>query len=157
MHQARSGGKLCTASDRQMIGNSDAATELNAVAERHRAGQPDLAGDQAAAADADVVRDLHEVVDLGAFADDRVGHRAAIDGGVGADLDVVLDDDAADLRQPLGRTRPGNEAESLAPDLGTAEDDHPVADQRALDAGARSDIAVASDLRSMRRSPHWRQ
>ena len=157
MHQPRSGGKLCTASDRQMIGNSGAATELNAVAERHRTGQPDFSGDHAAAADADIVGDLHEVVDLGALADDRVGHGAAIDGGVGADLDVVLDDDAADLRQPLGRTRPGDETEPLAPDLGAAENEHPVADQRALDAGAGPDIAVPSDLRRRRRSPHWRQ
>ena len=64
-----------------------------------------MAGDHAAAADADIVGDLHEIVDLGAFADDRVGHRAAIDRGVGADLDIVLDDDAADLRNALRAAR----------------------------------------------------
>ena len=46
----------------------------------------------------DVVADLHEIVDLGAFADDRVAIGAAVDRRPGADLDVVLDDDAADLR-----------------------------------------------------------
>ena len=46
----------------------------------------------------DVVADLHEVVDLGAGADPRLAHRGAVDGGVGADLDVVLDHHRADLR-----------------------------------------------------------
>ena len=45
-----------------------------------------------------IVGDLDEIVDLGALADHGVADRAAVDGGVGADLDIVLDDDAADLR-----------------------------------------------------------
>ena len=49
------------------------------------------------AADHDVVGDLHQVVDLGALADHRVRQRAPVDRGVGADLHVVADDDAADL------------------------------------------------------------
>ena len=50
------------------------------------------------AANDDVVADLHEIVDLRALADHRVAVCAAIDGHAGADLDVVLDDDPADLR-----------------------------------------------------------
>ena len=42
---------------------------------------------------ADVVRDLHQIVDLGAFADDGITGRAAVDRGIGADFHVVLDDD----------------------------------------------------------------
>ena len=48
--------------------------------------------------DADIVANLHQVVDLGALADHGVAHGAAVDRGAGADFDVVLDDDAADLR-----------------------------------------------------------
>ena len=62
------------------------------------AGNADLADDHAVPADLRVVPDLHQIIDLGAFADHRVAQRAAVDGGAGADLDPVLDDDAAELR-----------------------------------------------------------
>ena len=49
-------------------------------------------------ADPHVVRDLHEIVDLRPRADDRVVDAAAVDRRVRADLDVVLDEAAADMR-----------------------------------------------------------
>ena len=49
------------------------------------------------AADLHIVADLDQIIDLGAFADHGVAQSAAIDGGGGADLDPVLDDDAAQL------------------------------------------------------------
>ena len=58
-----------------------------------------LRHDQAQPADAHVVRDVHEVVDLRARADHRVVDAAAVDRRVRADLDVVLDDAAADVRE----------------------------------------------------------
>ena len=76
---------------------------------------PTLADDHAMPADDDVVPDLHEIINFRAFADDRVLERAPVDALIGADLDVVLDDDTADLRhlevaarRPWrSRTRPG--------------------------------------------------
>ncbi len=68
-------------------------------------------------ADDDVVGDLDEIVDLGPLADDRVAIGAAIDRRSGADLDVVLDDHAADLRRlemPAGTHR---EPESVLTDV----------------------------------------
>ncbi len=56
---------------------------------------------QAMPADRAVVSDLDEIVDLGALADDRIAGRAAVDRGVGADFDVVLNDDAPGLRNFL--------------------------------------------------------
>ena len=61
----------------------------------------------------DVVADLDLIVDLGALADDRVAIAAAVDGGVGADLDVVLDDDAADLDDLDVAGGAGHEAEAV--------------------------------------------
>ena len=49
------------------------------------------------AADLHIVADLNQIIDLGALADHRVAQRAAVDGGGGADLDPVLDDDPAQL------------------------------------------------------------
>ena len=46
----------------------------------------------------DVVSDLHEVVDLGAPADDGLAERRAVDRGIRPDLDVVLDAHDSDLR-----------------------------------------------------------
>ena len=46
----------------------------------------------------DVVGDLHEVVDFGAFADDGGAKRAAVNRHVGADFNVVVNDNLADLR-----------------------------------------------------------
>ena len=45
--------------------------------------------------------DLHEIVDLGAFADHRIACSAAVDGRVGINFDVVLDNGAFDLRNFL--------------------------------------------------------
>src|SRR5438094_32393 len=40
---------------------------------------------------------MNEVIDLRAFPNDGRAQRAAIDGGIGADLDVIADDDVAKL------------------------------------------------------------
>ena len=68
------------------------------VVEHRAAGDADLRREQDVAADPHAVGDLHEVVDLGAGADARLADRRPIDGRVRANLDVVVDDDAADLR-----------------------------------------------------------
>lgn len=41
--------------------------------------------------------DLNQIVELGAALDDRRFEGSSIDAGVGTDLDVVFDDDFADL------------------------------------------------------------
>src|SRR5688572_17830018 len=62
------------------------------------AGDADAAGDRGVRTDARVVADLDLVVEPGTLLDDRVAEVAAVDGGVGADLDVVADAHRADLR-----------------------------------------------------------
>ena len=49
-------------------------------------------------ADRYIVTDLDLIVDFRAFSDDGIAQTAAIDSRPGADLDVVLDQDAAGLR-----------------------------------------------------------
>ena len=84
--------------DRDVAGHADLPGQRHVVFNRHTARHADLRRQQHVAADGDAVRDLHEVVDLGAGADARLANGGTIDGRVGADLDVVFDDDAADLR-----------------------------------------------------------
>src|SRR5437667_11036281 len=64
------------------------------------ARDPALGDDPAMPADHGVGADLHQVADAGPFADDGVASIAAVDGRAGADLHVILDDDAAGFRRP---------------------------------------------------------
>src|SRR5690606_21688073 len=115
------------------------------IAQRDRPRNAALAGNHAATADTHIVGDLHQIVDLGAFPDDGVGHGAPVDGGVGADFDIVLNDDAADLRHALRPLRAAHETETVLPDTGSAMDDDAVSDQCVLHGDVRADIAVAAD------------
>ena len=86
--------------------------------------------------DDDVVPDLHEIINFRAFADDRILKGAAVDGCIGADLDVVLDDDPADLRHFQVAARAHCEAEAVLPDAHAGMDNDAVADQRVGDCCA---------------------
>ncbi len=101
--------------------------------------------DHAMTADHHVVGDLHEVIDLGALADHRVARGAAVDRRVGADLDIVLDDDPADLRHLQVAVRAHGEAEAVLADAGARMDDDAVAEQRVAEGRAGADRAIPAD------------
>ena len=106
---------------------------------------PDLGDQHAMAADLHVVADLHQIIDLGALADHRVAQGAAVDGGAGADLDPVLDDDPAQLRNLRhARLRRGKTETGLA-DLRAGQDRHPIADIGMADGDIAADLAIAAD------------
>ena len=95
-------------------------------------------------ADLAVVSDLAKIIDLARFADHGVPDAAAVDRHAGADLDVVLDDDAAGLRNLLLRGIFGV-AETVLADAAAGMDDDAIADQRMRDRAAGADPAVAAD------------
>ena len=67
--------------------------------------------------------------------------------GAGADLDMVLDQDAAGLRHlEMAFGAEEDEAVAVLPDAAAGMDQDVVADQRELDRGAGADIAVPADL-----------
>ena len=115
------------------------------ILDRRRAGDADLGDDHAMPADDHVVGDLDQIVDLGALADHRVAAGAAVDRGVGADLDVVLDDDAADLRHLQVPLRSHGEAEAVLPDAHAGMEDDAVADEGVGDGDVGADRAVPAD------------
>src|SRR5207302_2058944 len=96
------------------------------------ARDPRLAGDETAGADAAVVPDLHEVVDLRPRADDGVVHAAPVDGGIRADLDVVADDAASDLGHFARQLAalPRDVAEPIRPEPHAGVQDDPVSHHR---------------------------
>ena len=102
---------------------------------------------------ADAVRDVHEVVDLGAGADARLADRRAIDRRVGADLDVVFDHDVGVLRNLQVRAvLLPREAEPVAADDDAVVQRHAIADDDALaNRDLRVDDAVVADPRAARR------
>ena len=120
-------GEDSALSDRVMPGDPDLAEQHCAVPNARRAGDADLRHDQAELPDAHVVRDLHEVVDLRARADDCVVDAATIDGRVRADLDVVLDDATSDVRDLHMGSAALHVAESIRCDARAGVDHHPVA------------------------------
>src|SRR2546425_6465980 len=102
--------------DREMVGDAHLSGEHDTPADPARPGDPYLGDDDRVLADLDVVTDLHEVVDLGPPADDRLPQGGTVDGRVGADLDVVLDQHGADLRDLPVRLAVESVAEAVGAD-----------------------------------------
>jgi hypothetical protein len=87
------------------------------------AGHADAAGHGRVRADMAVVADLDLVVELDAVLDDGVGQRAAVDRGVGADVDVVADQHAPGLRNLDVDAVLAREAEAVGADHGARVQD----------------------------------
>src|SRR5262249_26303118 len=76
----------------------------------------DAGHQQAPLADANVVPHVHEVVQLCPPSHHRIVHAAAVDGGVGADLDIILDDADADVRNAVMSSGIRKVPEPVSPD-----------------------------------------
>src|SRR3954451_7344267 len=111
-----------------MPGHAHLAANQDKITERRRSRNTGLRNDDAMAPDRNVVADLNQVVDFRAFADHSVEERAAINCGVGADLDVVLNDDTADLRHLRVRLVAEREAETILTDLHASVQNGAIAD-----------------------------
>src|SRR5215831_20030867 len=113
---------------------------------QHRApGNPGLSYQQAVAANRDIVANLDEIVDLGPFANHGVLDGSAIDGAVGADFHVVLDDDPTDLRDLAGTIRARDKPESVLSDRTTRMHDHAIANQSMGYRSIGTDCTIAAD------------
>ncbi len=112
----RAGRDMHAVGERQVAEDDRAAAHRAAGADFRAAGDADAAGHRGMCADPHVVADLDLVVELHAILDHRVVERAAVDGRVGADLDIVADEYAASL----GDLDPGlpilREAEAIGAD-----------------------------------------
>src|SRR5215831_5420766 len=95
-------------------------------------------------ANADIVAYLHQVVDLGSLANYRVANCAAVNRCACADLDVILNDHPADLRNLEVSLTAHHVTEAILANLATGMDDDPVADQSIAQACSGSDRASAS-------------
>ena len=104
-------------------------------------------------ADLDVVRDLDEIIELDAAADDRRLEGSPVDAGICADLHVVFDDHLADLgKLDVAFTVP-DESEAVRTNHCTGVDNDPVSDfdiliynAARIQGAAVADLAAFSDI-----------
>src|SRR5579863_8545185 len=82
------------------VSNSDVICDTRHPADSHEIAQynttrnADLPGNHTVTSHPGVVTNLDQIINFGTLADHRVAKRATIDGGVGANLDAVLNDHA---------------------------------------------------------------
>lgn len=124
----------CLASEDSVVTDGDMAIHAglsghdDVVADFGAAGDADLRAEEIVLADLDIMSQMAKVIDLGAAADDGVIHRTVVDGGAGADLDVISDDSAAQLTDVMVvACLVSGEAEALTADDGVRTKDDTVA------------------------------
>ena len=124
----------CLASEDGIVTDGDVTIHAglsghdDVVADFRAAGDADLRAEEIVFADFDIVSQMAEIIDLGTAADDGIVHRAIVDGGAGADLDVVSDDGTAELANVMVMALfIGGEAEALTADDGVCTKDDAVA------------------------------
>src|SRR5258708_7903697 len=83
--------------DLEMPGQANLSAQNDIVAQLGAAGDAGLRNHQAMLAESHVVRNLDEVVYFGTLPNQGRSERAAVNGHVGTNLDVVLDDHVANL------------------------------------------------------------
>src|SRR5499433_130421 len=132
--------------DGHVIGDADLAGQDGAIANGAGARDADLGHQDHVLADRAVVAHLYEVVDLAPAADDGVAQRGAVDGGVGADLDVVGDAKTAYLGNLAMRGAIEGVAEAIRSQHGAGVHDHAMADEHArVDHRARMQHHVVGE------------
>src|SRR5215471_13050008 len=92
-----------------------------------------------------IVADLYKVVDLGTLTYHGVAVGAAINRAAGSDFDIILDDDAADLRHLRVSVSARHIAKTVLAETTPWMNDHPVADQAIQDRTLRAYRTIASD------------
>jgi hypothetical protein len=116
------------------------------------AGDAGLRGDDHVRPYAHVVADVNEVVEFRAVGDACFFECAAINGGIGADLDIVFNEQRALLRELRIRAgfRIAHVAEAVGAEHTAGVNDHTIAEVDAgIDHHARKDSAVRADYRAI--------
>jgi hypothetical protein len=140
----RHSGDLRTFADLHMADHAGMRAHDHEVAELRRTRNAALGHNYAMAANDDVVGDLHEIVDLSTLADDRVRQGTSVDGGVGADLNVITYDHTSNLGYFQVPLSPHCEPEPVLTDADAGVEDDAVSDDRMRERRTRADVAIAA-------------
>ena len=139
------GGDPGARADLQMAGQPGLTAQGNEVVEARASRDTRLSDNDAATTNLHVVPDLYQIINLAARADHGIGSGTAVDRRIGADLDIVADDDTAELRNLEMAFASHGVAEAILADPRAGVDRHPIADQCMADAGAGADHAIVAD------------
>jgi len=110
-----------------MAGDSTLAGENYIVAQRGAAGNSGLSDDDTASTHLNVVPDLNQIINPATVADDGVRPGAAVDCRIGADFDVVADDDTTELRDGNRPTAVGGKSEAIFANSNAGKQANPIA------------------------------
>ena len=105
-----------------------------------------MSGDDTVTTDAHIMGNLHQIIDLGALTNYRVRKGATINSGVGTNLNIILNDDAPNMRHFFKAALAANEAKTILTNARTGLDKHPVAQERIDDGSVRTDNTIAANL-----------
>src|SRR5579864_8181308 len=119
--------------DAHVVRDSDLPADDDIILYHCAAGETCLRRDHHVFADIDVVSHMHQVIDFCAAANAGDLERAAIDGGIGANLHIIFDDKPSDLRKLFVAAgfRVSDVAEAVASKHGSRMNHNPVAELRA--------------------------
>jgi hypothetical protein len=104
------GADLAALTNVQMARHCRLATDLDKILNDRRTGNSHLRHNHTAASKANVMTYLDQVIDPRSGTDDGVAGRSSVDRGVGADLNVVLQDHASKLWNAQEPSLRGGEA-----------------------------------------------
>ena len=106
---------------------------------------PGLGNNDAVAAHADVVPNLHQIINLRTFADHGIAQSASIDSYARADFHFVLHDHPAELWNLVVAICVGGETKSRLADLCAGKDQDPIAEIGMGDRYIAGDLAILAD------------
>jgi hypothetical protein len=131
--------------DAQMSSHCSLAADLNEILQYCGTGDPNLCDDDAATSQTDIVSDLNQIIEPRAGTDDGVMRGSSVDGGIGANLHIVSDDDAAELRDTQKSRFGGGEAEAFLANPSAWVDVNACTQQGVAQAGMGADPAIGTN------------
>jgi hypothetical protein len=118
-----------------MVANAGLSPNHDAVPDDSTACDTDLAANNAISSKADIVCDVHEIIDNSPRSDHGITGRTSVYRAVRTNLDIVFDNDTAKLRNAQSPISRRHEAKTLSANADTGRD---------LDSGAYDGVAYAS-------------
>jgi hypothetical protein len=129
-NDSRLPGDLRPRTDFQMSNKPRLAADDDKIPQFRRTGYANLRDNHTMTSKLHIMPNLHEIIDLGAFADNSVADGAAIHRRIRAYFHIVLDKDTPDLWDFHVPFRAHGETKAILSDAYAGMQDHPVADYR---------------------------
>ena len=120
-------------------------TDLNEIFKDGRSRNADLGDDDATSAKDDVVPDLHQIIETRTGTDHRVSPRSSINGRIGADFDIVLENRAPELRHRQKSSFDEGESKSFLSDPRAGIDVDARSQQRMAQTDMCANPAIPAD------------